>query len=65
MNHFDWQTWIAIAIVLLAASVLSRRIWQWASGQGKSGCGSCPSRGQSNAGGVQTKPLVQISSPKK
>ena len=55
---WDWQTWVAILIVLAAGGVLLQRTWQWARGTGKSGCGSCPNK--NSAPLVKTKPLVQI-----
>ncbi len=56
----DWQTYTAIAIVLLAGSILLRQAIRFLRGTARGGCGSCPSNSASSR--VKSFPLVQISS---
>jgi hypothetical protein len=64
----DWQSYIAIAIVLIATSYLIRRSWLSIAHKraGRCGaCGSCPAGETSSAAASGTqdptgKPLVQL-----
>ena len=66
----DWQAWVVIPVVLLAALFLARRLWLAATatpGRGcDSGCGSCgvtKSAETSSPSGVRTLPLVTLQEP--
>jgi len=59
----DWQTVVAVGVVLAAASVIARRIWLWAHGQAGSACSGCPNHttgGATGRGMVKTLPLIQL-----
>lgn len=43
MEHFDWQTAVALIIVSLAAALVTRRMILWTDGRSH-GCVDCPSR---------------------
>ncbi len=58
----EWQTWIAAAVVALAAGVIARRVWLWATLAGSGGCSHCPNRGAPST--VKSLPLVQIQPPR-
>ncbi len=54
----DWQTWCALAMVVLACTVLMRRFLGLLNGKSKGGCGSCPNKSAPPL--MKTLPLVQI-----
>lgn len=63
MFSIDWQTAIALAIVLLAAAVMLRRSLRLMAGRVVSGCSSCPSS-KTCSSAAEPQPLVQIQTPK-
>ena len=56
--QIDWQTIVALAIVLLAVASVVRGLVAWVSGKSESGCSVCPVRDPSDA--IKSLPLVQI-----
>ena len=58
---FDWQTWVALAIVALAAGWLVKRCWFAMRTDGVSpSCGDCCHKSD---WGVRQKQLIQIDLP--
>ena len=47
MNFSNWQTIASLLCVLLAAAAMVRRSVRFFSGDGSSGCESCPSKSKS------------------
>lgn len=64
----DWQTPVALIIVLLAAGKLLRGVWLSIRGK-SSGCGSCPVHKlktmKQDASRGQFVPLIPVRSPRK
>lgn len=64
--HVDWQQIAALAIVVLAAFTLGRRLWgQIAAfrakpGRSSGGCESCPGSGAAKTGPAASPALMQI-----
>ncbi len=64
VDQLDWQTVIALLMVLFAMVVLGRKTWQSVCGTSTRGCGTlcrrCPSGSSQSTNPVNVTKLVQL-----
>lgn len=68
LTQFDWQTIVALLIVLFAIVAFARLSWKSVFGSSSSGCGTscsnCPAGSSQANGAIKVTKLVQLDSNK-
>lgn len=66
INQLDWQTVVALLIVLTAIGLLARKMWKSVFTASSGGCGtscsSCPAGSNNSANPINVTKLVQLDS---
>jgi hypothetical protein len=64
INFLDWQTVIALLIVLIALAVFARKTWKSVFVSSTTGCGtscsSCPAAAGSSKSAIRLTKLIQL-----